>query len=80
MHLVWCTTSESVLVWGKLRDRGLGLLVTQMRALAVILLVFLNIPWKEGVLAMQVLVFWVCHLILVVFLDYWLLWCILLIS
>lgn len=80
MHLVWCTASESVLVRGKLRDRGLGLLVTQVRALAVVLLVFLNVPWKEGVLAMQVLVFRIRHLILIVFLDYWLLWCILLIS
>ena len=72
MHLVWCTTSESVLVRGKLRDRGLGLLVTQVWALVVVLLVSLDVPWKEGVLAVQVLVLRVRHLILIVFLDYWL--------
>ena len=51
-----------------------------MRDLVVILLVLLDVPWKERVLAMQVLVFRIPRLILVVFLDYWLSRSILLIS
>ena len=48
--------------------------------MVVILLVFLDVSWKEGVLTMQILMHRVRHLILVVFLDYWLLWRVLLIS
>ena len=54
-------------MWWELRNRRLSLLMPQVRSLIIILQILLNVPRKEWILSMQILMFGIGMLLFVVF-------------